>query len=508
MSQQGRLEDQESALDTLTGNTGGAVGPDGLGNINVIGAAPYTVSGNPGTFTLTITDDGTVATTFTADTGAATPSANNLDILGTAAQGVSTSGATDTITITVADATTTQKGVLETSTGAESIAGSASDVAVVPSSLGAKLGAQTADGIAFGTGTTAAIGWTTGLTDGQLAIGSSAGVPAAGNITSTGGTITVTNGANTINLETDSSIASSFPTDSGTAVPAAGALTIDGGTGINTSGAGSTVTVNLDSPVIVDNGGTGATTLTGVLTGNGTSPVTANAVTQYTVLLGGASNAVNEVSGVGTSGQVLTSNGAAMDPTWQDAGGGDVSGPVSSTDNALARWNGTGGDTLQDSTVIVTDNGEMTNASQPSFLGVLNATDSNVTGNGTTYSLGTNTAMTEIFDQNGDYDPGGAGAATFTAPVTGRYFISMHVRYNSTTGGNDMIENMVTSNRTYQDRYNPPSLATQSRLLSAVCDMDAADTCTWEVFMNGVGADTVDLISSNTQTNVCGALIC
>lgn len=74
--------------------------------------------------------------------------------------------------------------------------------------------------------------------------------------------------------------------------------------------------------VVVAGGGTGATTLTGVLTGNGTSAVTANAVTQYTVLLGDASNGVTNVSGVGTAAQVLTSNGAGVAPTWQDAGGG------------------------------------------------------------------------------------------------------------------------------------------------------------------------------------------
>ena len=158
MSQQGRLEDQESALDTLTGNTGGPVSPDGLGNINILGAAPYTVTGNPGTFTLTITDDGTVAYTYTADTGSATPAANNLNILGDATQGSVTSGAGSTITITNSDATTSQKGVLETSTDAESIAGVATDIAVVPSSLAAKLGAQTVDGIAYGTGTSAAVG--------------------------------------------------------------------------------------------------------------------------------------------------------------------------------------------------------------------------------------------------------------------------------------------------------------------------------------------------------------
>jgi uncharacterized membrane protein YciS (DUF1049 family) len=42
-------------VETLTGNTGGAVGPDGSDNINVVGdGTTITVAGNPGTNTLTI----------------------------------------------------------------------------------------------------------------------------------------------------------------------------------------------------------------------------------------------------------------------------------------------------------------------------------------------------------------------------------------------------------------------------------------------------------------------
>ena len=42
---------------TLTGNSGGAVGPTG-GNINVVGSGGVTVAGNPGTSTLTISVSG------------------------------------------------------------------------------------------------------------------------------------------------------------------------------------------------------------------------------------------------------------------------------------------------------------------------------------------------------------------------------------------------------------------------------------------------------------------
>lgn len=58
MSQQGIASDVTTPLadiETITGNSGGAVGPDGAGNIDLVGAQATTVSGDAGTNTLTIT---------------------------------------------------------------------------------------------------------------------------------------------------------------------------------------------------------------------------------------------------------------------------------------------------------------------------------------------------------------------------------------------------------------------------------------------------------------------
>jgi len=76
---------------------------------------------------------------------------------------------------------------------------------------------------------------------------------------------------------------------------------------------------------VVAGGGTGATTLTGVLTGNGTSAITANAVTQYGTVVAGASNAVSSIAPSATSGVPYISQGSSSNPTFGTAvvaGGG------------------------------------------------------------------------------------------------------------------------------------------------------------------------------------------
>ena len=86
-------------------------------------------------------------------------------------------------------------------------------------------------------------------TDGQVLLGASTADPAFATLTSTGGTIVFTPGANTLNLEAGGAIAISFPTDAGTATPALGVLTVSGGTNINTAGAGAALTINLDTSI-------------------------------------------------------------------------------------------------------------------------------------------------------------------------------------------------------------------------------------------------------------------
>lgn len=52
-------------VDTLTGNSGGAVGPDVMNNINILGGTGIVTSGNPGTNTITISATGVTTFNYT-----------------------------------------------------------------------------------------------------------------------------------------------------------------------------------------------------------------------------------------------------------------------------------------------------------------------------------------------------------------------------------------------------------------------------------------------------------
>jgi len=130
------------------------------------------------------------------------PSTHILLLLGDNTQGVDLSGdaGTYTETITMFDATTSQKGVTLLASNAETIAGTVTTKAITPDDLKAKLGAQTHFGIPYGNTTTGAVQWLAQASDGQIPIGNTLGAPALGNITSLDGSIIVTNGPGSIDL--------------------------------------------------------------------------------------------------------------------------------------------------------------------------------------------------------------------------------------------------------------------------------------------------------------------
>jgi hypothetical protein len=119
---------------------------------------------------------------------------------------------------------------------------------------------------------------------------------------------------------------------------ATGNALISGGVGTAPSWGKIGLTTHVDGVLPIANGGT-----------NGTATPTAGAVAY-------GSGTAYAFTAAGSAGQVLTSAGAGV-PIWTTNAGGDVTGPASSTDNAVARFDSTTGKLIQNSTVIIDDNG-------------------------------------------------------------------------------------------------------------------------------------------------------
>jgi trimeric autotransporter adhesin len=101
MSQIGQYNSLGRAIETVTGNAGGAVGPNvATGNINLLGVVGITVTGVPATNTLTISGAG-LAGSFVTDAGTATPAAGVLNVIGGSA--INTAGAANNLTINLDD---------------------------------------------------------------------------------------------------------------------------------------------------------------------------------------------------------------------------------------------------------------------------------------------------------------------------------------------------------------------------------------------------------------------
>ena len=221
------------------------------------------------------------------------------------------------------------------------------------------------------------------------------------------------------------------------------------------------------------------------------------------ILYASAANTLSKLA-VGSNTEVLTL--AAGIPSWAAGGGGDVVGPASATDNALARFDGTTGKLLQNSTVIVTDAGEMTNASQPAFFAYNSATDTNQTGAGTVATVDFDT---EVFDQGGDF-----ATDTFTAPVTGRYFLASMVLTTSITSIMTSAQiRFTTSNREFSVAYNAATARSSGNNtgfeMATLADMDAADTAVVNLFIQNGAGDTAGIYgAAGPQTCFSGNLVC
>src|SRR5574338_109587 len=238
-----------SLVDSLTGDVGGAVGADVNQNINIVGGTNVTVTGNPGTNTLTI-DVGSVSLldTLTGNAGGAVgvDGAANINVIGDTNAGFTVSGNPGTNTLTIT--TTTGDPFVETLTGdsggavnADAVNRNINIVGGTNCSVAGNPGTNTLTiNVTTGTG---AVDTLTGNTGGAVGVDGSANINVVGD-TNAGLTVSGNPGTNTLTINSGYAIANSFATDAGTATPAAGIIQLLGGSGVTTAGAGNIVTIS------------------------------------------------------------------------------------------------------------------------------------------------------------------------------------------------------------------------------------------------------------------------
>lgn len=224
----------------------------------------------------------------------------------------------------------------------------------------------------------------------------------------------------------------------------------------------------------------------------------------------------NNSAGVDAFVQMIQTNGT--DDVRQQYAGGNGSNWFTGTDGsagsdfyltnaAVGAWPPTASNTI----MKVFQAGEVTLPLTPAFLAYLAASDANVTGAGTAFTLGSANALTEVFDQGGDFNTNG----TFTAPVTGRYQFHSTITVEQITAAMTFGQILVvTSNRTYQGlAFNAAavrgaSIAVDvvSFLISCMADMDAADTAVVQIQIFSGAGDTADVNGVATNTFFSGML--
>jgi hypothetical protein len=130
--------------------------------------------------------------------------------------------------------------------------------------------------------------------------------------------------------------------------------------------------------VPIADGGTGASTATAAF--NALSPTT----TQGDIIYHNGTNNVR--LGAGTAGQVLQTGGAGANPSWTNAGAGDVAGQSSSVDDEIALFSGTGGKTIKRATttgILKATSGVIAAASQGTDYYAPSGTDVAIADGGT-----------------------------------------------------------------------------------------------------------------------------
>lgn len=151
--------------------------------------------------------------------------------------------------------------------------------------------------------------------------------------------------------------------------------------------------------------------------------------------------------------------------------------------------------------------GEVTYPLQPAFLAGLATVVSNVTGDGTVYTI---IYDTEIYDQNSDFN---LGTSTFTAPVTGKYHFDLTCLLTGGSGISAGALKIVTTATTFQGTIyaNVVSTGNGGNSYSIDVAMTAADTATFTINATDSGGKILDIVGTSAgeyRNFASGRLVC
>ena len=151
-------------------------------------------------------------------------------------------------------------------------------------------------------------------------------------------------------------------------------------------------------------------------------------------------------------------------------------------------------DNASATSISIDSTGAVTMPLQPAFSATITMTN---------IPLSTQTTMTlnERFDTNADLS-----SNTFTAPVTGKYYLGYHVYLNSVDADHTVLDvKIITSNKTHSVTWAPDNLLSADSKIavtgSQICDMDASDTATFGIYIVG-GAAQTDIHGDSTASGM------
>lgn len=173
------------------------------------------------------------------------------------------------------------------------------------------------------------------------------------------------------------------------------------------------------------------------------------------------------------------------------------------TSTGIVKYDGT--NLVTSSTMKIDASNILVNSAQPAFMAYLPSVVNDVTGNGAVYDFGSTVNLTEVFDNGNNFNVNG----TFTAPVTGRYYLIGNIRMTSASSSMKGLGAFITSNSSYLFCNTGSPNGTNSISFSAIVDMDAADTAIMRVIYSS-GSKVVDAYgaANDRATSFCGFLVC